>query len=308
MMPYSVNIMKTIYFHGYLKDLHPEPIRVHADSVYEALSALALYPEFDPKTGKKFTVVIPGFGSADAINDKTDVEEIHLHPVETGAGGGRAGTFIMGAVLFVVGVIIAVVGSIVPGAQGLVPVGIGIANMGLAMMFMGIIQMLMPQPKLEGISIDERRSQYLGARQNTVAIGTHIPIIMGRCKAWGHYISFDVDAGVLNDAPASWYSSNFTDYGALTYSAAPDEISSLQPGVVDNEPLAVFTSFSGDQLFFTPAQTLETGQLDVTFSNGRSLHVTNPSSSPTQQVTVLGGNTSDLPASGTSIVFTKNYV
>lgn len=300
MMHYSVNIMKTIYFHGYLKDLHPEPIRVHADSVYEALSALALYPEFDPKTGKKFTVVIPGFGSADAINDKTDVEEIHLHPVETGAGGNINMNVIVGAILVIVGAVLTFF--------GFGGIGVPMMKMGAIMMFMGVIQMMMPQPKLEGVNIDERRSQYLGARQNTVAIGTHIPIIMGRCKAWGHYISFDVDAGVLNDAPASWYSSNFTDYGALTYSAAPDEISSLQPGVVDNEPLAVFTSFSGDQLFFTPARTLETGQLDVTFSNGRSLHVTNPSSSPTQQVTVLGGNTSDLPASGTSIVFTKNYV
>lgn len=300
MVFYSVIIMKTIVLHGYLNDLHPEPIRVHAETVAEAVSALQLYKAFDPKLGKRHSVIIDGFNSLDSLHDKTDVEEIHLHPVEI-AAGGRNGFFqtIIGAVLVVVGL---VVNYFAPG------LGTPLIYAGIAMMIGGVIQMLMPQPKVDSVNTDQQRSQYLGARQNTVAIGTRIPLILGRCKAWGHYVSFDIDAGVMNQAPASWYSSNFTDFGSLTYSAAPDEISSVDPGVVDNQPIVAFDGFSNDILYFTPAVVLQPGQLDVTFNNGRSLHVSNDGSGAVTSVNVLGGNTADLPATGTPIVFTKNYV
>lgn len=297
--------MKTIYLHGYLNDLHPEPIKVFADSVFEALSALALIPAFNPKKGKKHEVVVDGFATDASFREKTEVEEIHVRPVVSGAGGrGGFMQLVIGALLIAVS-FIPVVGQIL-GATLLN----GVIAAGIGMVLGGVLQMLMPQPQLDGMGKvgEEPRSQYLGARGNTVAIGTCIPIILGRCRAWGHYLSFDVDAGTLNGAPASWYSSPFTNYGETTYSAAPEEVPTLDPQEEAGIPLGTFQSYSSGVLHFTPAIDLPQGQLDVTFNNGRTLHIQNSVSGVVTSVQVLGGNTDNLPASGTPIVFTQNYV
>jgi len=292
--------MKTIYLHGYLNDLHPEPIKVVAESVAEAISALALIPAFNPRKGKQHSVVIDGFFTESAINDKTDVEEIHVRPMVF-AGGGNGGLFqmIIGAILIVVGFLLT------PMFPMLGPL---LIKVGLTMVLGGIIQMLMPQPKLEGVGEDEMRSQYLGARGNTVAIGTTIPMIFGRHKAWGHYLSFDVDAGDLNTTPASWYASSLTDFGELTYAAAPEEVPSLDPQEEAGIPIGYFAGLSGTTLSFTPSIDLPQGGVDVMFNTGRTLHCFNAVSGVTNFVTVQGGNTSDLPATGTPIVFSQNYV
>lgn len=287
--------MKTIYLHGYLNDLHPEPIKVVAESVAEAISALALIPAFNPRKGKQHSVAIDGFHTESAINDKTDVEEIHVRPMVF-AGGGNGGLFQM-----IIGVILIIVSFVVPGAQALFAVG-------MSMLLGGVLQMLMPQPKLDGIGEDEMRSQYLGARGNTVAIGTTIPMIFGRHKAWGHYLSFDVDAGDLNTTPASWYASSLTDFGELTYAAAPEEVPSLDPQEEAGIPIGYFAGLSGTTLSFTPSIDLPQGGVDVMFNTGRTLHCFNAVSGVTNFVTVQGGNTSDLPATGTPIVFSQNYV
>lgn len=292
--------MKTIYLHGYLNDLHPEPIKVVAESVAEALSALALIPAFSPRKGKQYSVAIDGFITEASVRDKTDVEEIHVRPVVF-AGGGNGGLFqmIIGALLIVV--------SFIPGIAG-TPIGTALFNAGVAMILGGVIQMLMPQPKLEGVGEDEMRSQYLGARGNTVAIGTSIPMIFGRHKAYGHYLSFDVDAGDLNTTPAAWYASPLTDFGELTYAAAPEEVPSLDPQEEAGLPIGYFAGLSGSTLSFTPSIDLPQGSVDVMFNNGRTLHCFNSVSGVTNFVTVQGGNTSGLPATGTPIVFSQNYV
>ena len=41
---------------------------------------------------------------------------------------------------------------------------------------------------------DPEASKYLGADQNTVKIGTRIPLLYGKHQAFGHYLSFNVDA------------------------------------------------------------------------------------------------------------------
>lgn len=292
--------MLTIYFHGYLKEMHPEPVKVHASSIVEALTSLKQHHVFNPKLGKKHTVAVEGVKTLEELQGETHLTEIHIHPVVVGAGGnGGLLQMVVGAFLIVVGTLIT------PFFPMLGPL---MVNAGFAMMLGGVLQMLMPQPKLGDTNSSQLKSQYLGARGNTVAIGTTIPMILGRHKAWGHYLSFDVDAYNLNSAPADWYSSPFTDFGELSYSAAPEEEPSLDPQEEAGLPIAAFSSFVDDKVYFTPAIDLPQGQLDITFSNGRTLHCFNSASGVINYVTSLGGYVDDLPAAGTAIVFSQNYV
>jgi predicted phage tail protein len=70
-------------------------------------------------------------------------------------------------------------------------------NFGLSLVMGGLLEMLSPAPKMDSsgnAASDPEASKYLGATQNTVKIGTRIPLLYGRHIAYGHYISFDVDA------------------------------------------------------------------------------------------------------------------
>ena len=57
----------------------------------------------------------------------------------------------------------------------------------------GLIQMLTPQPKDDA----ESRTKYLGAPKNTVAIGTYIPILFGKHRAYGQFLSFELFTKVV---------------------------------------------------------------------------------------------------------------
>lgn len=296
--------MKTLIFHGYLKDLHPEPLRVAATSVAEAVSALQLIPAFQLAPGEKHSVAIDGFASRDALYDRTDVEEIHIRPVMAGAGRG--------ALQIVIGIVL-IVGALASGgaliaASGALTATGSIALAGAMMVLGGILQMLSPQPT---VSKEDEKSRYLGQGRNTVAIGTRIPLLYGKHKAFGHYLSFDIDAGDLNKAPEAWYSSPYTDYGSTTYSAAPATLPQEEPAVFDNQPLAAFASVTtvGAETYinFSPSVNLDLGQWDVNFNTGQTLHVNNVTAGGTTQVVVLGGSVSNLPPAGTGIVFTRNY-
>ena len=56
--------------------------------------------------------------------------------------------------------------------------------------------MMSPQTKIDqfGKQADPEASKYLSANQNTTKIVTRIPLMYGFNRAYGHYISFDVDA------------------------------------------------------------------------------------------------------------------
>jgi predicted phage tail protein len=183
--------MKTIYLHGSLKDRHPEPIKVHASSVAEALSILKQLPAFDVENPVE--VRVRGFECRDALYAATDVDELHVYPALRG-GGGNGGflQIIIGAVLVVVGVIV----SFIPGGQ---PFGISIAMSGAMMMLGGLIQLLAPSPKAS-TSADTSQSLYIPSNQNTTKIGTRIKLIFGTVRTFGHYLSFNVDARRLDNS------------------------------------------------------------------------------------------------------------
>ncbi len=210
--------MKTLIFHGSLRTLCPENLTVEASSVAEAVSSLKHHPAFKVGLNRQVQVSIDGFSSYDAIYDRTDVEEIHIRPAMVGSGRGN--------LQIIIGIVLIVATILFPpaGAAGYALMGVNIAQssvvlLGASMILGGVLQMLAPQPTLTGQN--DEKSRYLSGAKNTVAIGTRIPILYGTRKVYGHYISFDIDAGFLNSSPDAWYSTTFTDYSELTSGTAP---------------------------------------------------------------------------------------
>ena len=298
--------MSTIILHGYLNDLHPEPIEVEATSAAEALTFLNLIPALNRVPGERHSVQVDGFDSVDALYDRRDNLTLHVRPVMAGSGRGGMGQIILGAVMVAVAIWN-------PAALGAIGISQGsLALAGAMMMLGGVLQALAPQPELH----PEERSRYLGNGKNTVAIGTRIPMIYGRHKAYGHYISFDIDSDKFDAAPKEWYSSPFTNYGELTHSAAEAQIPMTPPSQRDLQPTSQYAGISHPEsmveeyktfINFSPAIVLLAGPYDISFENGQILHVHNDTAGTTSRVTLLGGDVLNLPATGTPIAFTRNY-
>lgn len=176
--------MKRIVFSGYLAKMYPEGIQVEADTAAEAVTALAQWPGFRPQDNARHTVVMPQFGSRDALYERTQEPVLLIAPVQI-AAGGRNGLFqvILGAVLIAVGFYL---GPATPWGSGLIKVGASLA-------IGGVIQMLMPQPQL-GSTSQEEKSAYLPAGRNTTKVGTRIPLLFGRRRIWGHFLAINVTA------------------------------------------------------------------------------------------------------------------
>lgn len=180
--------MKRIHLLGYLKQYHPEPIEVEASTVEEALTYLKNIPGIDTDTMEKRHVRVRGFESADSLRVPTDVTDLFVMPTMRGAGA-KAGGFLQ----IIVGIVVVVVAAITQQYWGVAA--------GLAMIAGGVIAVLAPTPKL-GVdnSDNDRRTMFLPSTQNTVKIGTRKPILYGRIKHFGHYLSFNVDAKRYDDS------------------------------------------------------------------------------------------------------------
>lgn len=305
--------MTTIILHGYLKELHPDPIVVEANSAAEAIHSLSLIPALK-QGGKRHVVRAEGFDSADALFDKRNVKTIHLHPVMAGAGGGGLGQIVLGIT------IVAVSFLIPPAGISLASIGvagtIGQASvflMGAMMTLGGVLQMLSPQPSLSGNS--DERSRYLGNGRNTVAIGTRIPMIYGRRRAYGQYLSFDIDSGEFDKSPEEWYSSTFTDFGDTNHSSAPPAEPIDDPQSQYRQPTSIFTGFSypdgmtAENIVFLnfDAVALTAGNWDMSFKTGQILRVNIQSNGMISQATLRGGLPARNPVVGTPISFSQNY-
>lgn len=296
--------MTTIILHGYLRDLHPDEIKVEANSAAEALSYLNLLPAL-AAAGQRHHVQVEGYETPDALYDRRQPDVLHVRPVMSGSGRG-GGQIILGIILIAVS-------FMVPGAQ-LAAVGLtqGTVFLAGAMMVLGgILQALAPQPKLTS----EERSRYLSNGKNTVAIGTRIPMIYGRMKAYGHYISFDIDSGKFDGAPEAWYSSPYTNMGETTYSAAPAELEMENPQVRDKLPTSSYSGLAYPDSMVEEnvtyitfvATVLLAGPYDINFATGHTLHVEVESAGTTSRAILRGGEVKSLPPVGTPISFTRNY-
>lgn len=207
--------MKRIVFSGYLQEMYPDGIEVEAETAAEAVSALSLWPGFRPGDNVRHSVVMPQFGSRDALYSRTDEPVLLMVPMQMVAGG-RGGLFqvIIGAVLIAVGFILG------PGT----PWGAGLIKVGAALMIGGVIQMLMPQPEL-GSTSQEEKSAYLPAGRNTTKVGTRIPLLFGRRRVWGHFLSVNVTAAnkpqPTKPPAGTVYASNTTIVGYSPATEAP---------------------------------------------------------------------------------------
>lgn len=180
---------KTIFLHGHLGEIYPEPISVEAETIAEAMRILEQIPELEPEDGQPHPVTIRGVDSEIALYAKTSVEEIHVYP-RTGGAGGKSGIMqvIVGIALIAVGMAFPAL-TLLGGA-----ITSGSLIMGGAMMLLGgILQMLTPMPSVNSPG-EQDSSNMLGANKNTVRIGTHILVAYGNVRMAGHYLSFDVDA------------------------------------------------------------------------------------------------------------------
>jgi predicted phage tail protein len=208
--------MKTIFLHGSLKELNPEPIKVHAETAAEAVSFLRQIEGFDVENPT--LIRVKGIECRDAIYDAMLCpDELHIYPALAGAGGnGGLLQVIIGAVIFVLGVI----ANFIPGLGQ--AVGIPMMMSGAMMMLGGILMLLAPTPKAS--NTDNSQSLYIPANQNTVKIGTRIPLIYGRIRHFGHYLSFNVDARKLDDSKLNLggYCSGRTDSNGNRYSYGQD--------------------------------------------------------------------------------------
>ncbi len=184
---------KTIVLHGYLKRLYPHPIEVVADTIADAVSFLKLIPELTPKMGTKHSVQIAGCDSREALYAKTDQHEIHVVPFIGGSKRGGIFQIVIGVALIALAVwnpaFLFAEGALMAGMAG------SVGLMGASMLLGGLLSVFSPAPRIDtGGGETNESARYLSAVQNTVKAGTRIPIIYGRDKAAGHFLSFNVDA------------------------------------------------------------------------------------------------------------------
>lgn len=178
-------MLRTIYLHGPYKDLHPEPITVYGETVAEAVRSLENILSVD----SPIPVNIDGVSSDTHLFGKNDLTELHLRPPQ-GGGGGRNGIMqiLIGVALVAVSFLVPPAGLLTVGGQALIT-SAGLFSSGLMMALGGVLAMLAPTPE----DNETEPSNYLAASENTVKIGTTIPIIYGSRRWGGHFLSFDVD-------------------------------------------------------------------------------------------------------------------
>jgi predicted phage tail protein len=170
-----------VHLHGYLAAFHDGPVEMMGDTVAEIIEGLTRQiPGFrpDPIHGRHRIAVV-GYDRIEDVYSEPKSEELHIVPQLAGGKKGGLVQIIVGAVLLALSFtgLNATLASIM-------------FSMGVSMLLGGIAQLLAPQPNTE----DEKKSRYLGAPKNTVAIGTRIPILYGEYRVYGHYLSFNVNS------------------------------------------------------------------------------------------------------------------
>lgn len=178
-----------VILHGYLKDLYKGEIRLNAANLAELVNGFSKQTKaFRPKPGQlPHQVRVIGFDTVEDIYHKPLPDEVHIVPDFSGNKGSFA-KILLGGLIVLAAVVIG------PGALGFAyNVMIG---MGASAIFGGILELLSPAPKMD-ISSEDKHN-YLPGYQNTVRIGTRIPLLVGEHIAYGHFLSFNVDTKVVS--------------------------------------------------------------------------------------------------------------
>lgn len=197
----------TLNFHGIFKGFCPDPVTVEAASMAGAIDMVTRQlPGFrpDPRHGRR-TITIKGVTDRDVIQgDLSEDASLDIWPSMQG-GGGQGGfiKIILGVVLIAASVLTMQPGGVMASMSIMgmsVPIGSMMMSWGISMLLGGLLEMVSPAPKIDlaPVGQDPEASKYLGGGQNTVRIGTRIPLLYGTHLAFGHYISFNIDAKDVN--------------------------------------------------------------------------------------------------------------
>lgn len=174
---------RRVFFHGPFQEAHDGPVEVVAATIREAIELVTSQLDFfTPDMNGRKTIRVLGVNHVEDL-DGDGEEEIHIMPAMV---GGKKGGFVQ-----------VVIGSVLIAASFVLPPGPWtplLMNAGISMIIGGVIQMLMPTPTTDTPDANPEASKYLGARGNTTRIGTRIPLLLGEDLAYGHFISFNVDA------------------------------------------------------------------------------------------------------------------
>lgn len=188
-----------VVFHGSLEGECPSGLRLDASTAAELISGVsrqvkALAPT---ATGGRRTIRLDGFPTVESLYAPLAASVVHIWPVDdqgfSGAKSGGLAKIVLGTVLVAVAVW---------NPMGWAAGGMALSTLygaGISMTLGGILEVISPAPKIDlNGSEDPEASKYLGAPKNTVKIGTRIPLIYGEHMAYGHYLSFDIDAKDLS--------------------------------------------------------------------------------------------------------------
>lgn len=182
-----------IVLHGHLRKLAQPEFIVEATSARDAIEGLVKQSEqLRPAVGRQHQHVrVLGFDTVESLVAPLSVDELHLVPI---LAGGKSGFFqiALGIVLIAVAVWNPLGIAALSITQG-VTVGSLLFGVGLSLVLGGIAQMLAPAPTIDTRS-DPDASKVLPTQQNTVRIGTRIPLAYGRNKLYGHFLSFNVQS------------------------------------------------------------------------------------------------------------------
>ncbi|WP_375263925.1 hypothetical protein [Palleronia sp.] len=175
-------MLRRVHFHGPLRAQLEGPIEVAGETVAEVIESITRQlPAFapNPTTGRHRLQVVCCRTLEDLHRPLGDVVELHVCPQMMGGKNQNVTQILIGAVL--IGI------AFIPGMQAAAP---WLIRTGTLMILGGVAGMLAPTPD------DDRqiKSQYLGAPRNTTRIGTRIPILYGKYRWGGHYLSFDINA------------------------------------------------------------------------------------------------------------------
>lgn len=175
-------MLRRVHLHGSLEKLHDGPIEVMADTVADAIKIVSSQlPAFRPNaiTGYR-RVQVAGCDRAEHLFAPSDMVDIHILPQLT---GGKSGGFVQ----ILIGTALVAASFLLPGSFAVLS-GI-LLKVGALMILGGVLQMVRVPSRDSPQSAATNRSHYLGVPENTVAIGTRIPILYGRRKVGGQLLS-----------------------------------------------------------------------------------------------------------------------
>lgn len=202
----------TVFLHGPLAKRRPEPTVIVADTVAQAIKGYCkLTRALDPTPGHgRLRIRIKGYDQ-DPSSWYKPIEdgELHLYPDFRGGGGGGFLNIVIGAVIIVAAILLAPY----TGGTSLYAIGFG-ASLAIG----GLISLISPAPKPDTSTSFNFSSKYLGTPKNTTKIGTRIPLIWGKQRVYGQYVSYNIVARDVNPQ----YGSNLPGTSGWVYGNDPN--------------------------------------------------------------------------------------